>query len=306
MDTETELQPDITPDHLQYIQSLHEPAACYTRFFDALLIPKPSHSDFLHDLQLFRQQPSIIALLQQAGQDNKDAYRECTRSFLSSEFADPWGLRRTTNTTAGVSDQACSSSAPVARRKWLGLGTGRTNKKGKVTATREAEAAEAAAAADREEDRLHRLLVPLWIAFRRRMFPDQLDVVLEEWVVKKQQEQQRSKMDEEEEEEEEESSRPADDDDNPTATSSSSKSLPQPSNPSGAPPPAPRYPELGFRSASARTPTTTTEITGSTTRGQRDGDSSAAASQMFLGVAVTGFLMSDKRVRKYMEKQFKH
>ncbi|KAG9769019.1 hypothetical protein KCU88_g7018, partial [Aureobasidium melanogenum] len=307
MDTETELQPDITPDHLQYIQSLHEPAACYTRFFDALLIPKPSHSDFLHDLQLFRQQPSNIALLQQAGQDNKDAYRECTRSFLSSEFADPWGLRRTTTSTAGISDRAfgsTSSLATVGRRKWLGLG--RNNKK--ATAAREVDA-EVAAAADREEDRLHRLLVPLWIAFRRRMFPDQLDVVLEEWVVKKQQEQQRRKTDEE-------NSSRADTDQNhnagePAASglmtiSSSSKSLPQPSNPSGAPPPAPRYPELGFRSASARTPTTTTETTGSTTRGQRDGDSSAAASQMFLGVAVTGFLMSDKRVRKYMEKQFKH
>ncbi|KAL2436798.1 hypothetical protein ABEF95_014197 [Exophiala dermatitidis] len=312
MDTEAELQPDITPNHFGYIQSLHEPAACYTRFFDALLIPKPSHSDFLHDLQLFRQQPSIIALLQQAGQDNKDAYRECTQAFLSSEFADPWGFRRTTSiSTTGIGDlTVCSSSSAAerapGRRKWLGLG--RTNKKGKATATHEAEAAEAAAAADREEDRLHRLLVPLWIAFQRRMFPDQLEVVLEEWVAKKgaeeeQRQQQRRNVDGDEG-----SRLDAGESAGSMAISSSSKSLPPQSNPSGAAPPAaPAYPELGFKSAGAsasRMPTT--ETGGSTTKQSQSGGDSAAASQMFLGVAVTGFLMSDKRVRKYMEKQFKH
>jgi hypothetical protein len=61
-----------------------------------------------------------------------------------------------------------------------------------------------------------------------------------------------------------------------------------------SPPTVTSYPQLGFAiksSESSRDP-------------PRSGGGATAA-QMFLGVAVTGFIMGDKRVNKYVEKKLK-
>lgn len=58
------------------------------------------------------------------------------------------------------------------------------------------------------------------------------------------------------------------------------------------------YPELGFATDTTSSSTPRDDTTTSNNH-------SAAAGQMFLGVAVTGFIMSNKRVKKYVEKKLK-
>ncbi|EXJ86958.1 hypothetical protein A1O3_03912 [Capronia epimyces CBS 606.96] len=247
--------PGIPPDHFRYIQSLNESPACYTRFFDALLIQKPSHSQFFHDLKAFREQPAVIRLLQQG---TKDAYRNCTGAFAASQFAHSW----------------CHSVSDLKSGSTRGSWTGATKK--------------VSPDAQREEDRLHRLLVPLWIAFRRRMFPE--PEVLAEWVAGEEQRKKDRKAHppvgmrtggEDEDDAHNEAGS-----DIKAASRSSSESAPA------------GYPELGSKTTSLNAPSSSKPASN-----HSDSGAGAAASQLFLGVAVTGFLMSDKRIRKYVEKK---
>ncbi|EXJ88167.1 hypothetical protein A1O1_05095 [Capronia coronata CBS 617.96] len=264
LEEEYQDEPDISPDHYRYIRSLNESASCYTRFFDALLIPNPSHSQFMRDLKSFREQPAIINLLQQG---TKDANRGCTSAFVISRFAHPW-CRTTSDFQSGWT-----------RASWMG-----TTKK-------------VSAKAQMEEDRLHRLLVPLWIAFRRRMFPE--PEVLAEWVAKEEQ----SKKDREAEAEARALAqtqagngiKDGEAEAGYQVRRNANITSPLPSDPSSA-----VYPELGFKAPSPNAASSSN--TASTTS---EPGSGAAATQMFLGVAVTGFIMSDKRVRKYVEKKLR-
>lgn len=233
----------ISADHLNYIQALNESPGCYSRFFDALLIKKTSHADFFHDLKVFREQPAIITVLEPG---TKEAFRECTVVFLGSRFAHPW----------------CRSSAAHASGWTKASWSGKTKK---LTAE-----------AKKEEDKLHRLLVPVWIAFRRRMFPEQ--EVLQKWVDEEPERQAARKAELEAKKDAQLSRKAAKPDtvaDSPIV-----------------------YPELGF--ASATTPPLASSSSATPSSGQ-----STAVAQAFLGVAVTGFIMSDKRVKKYVEKKLK-
>ena len=139
---------DIQRELASYVRDLPDLQSTYTRFFDALLVKRPDHAAFFHDLRCFREQDAIIELLadpDSAGAnaaDLKIRYRETTRSFLASRFAHPWcrttfGYVREGSSGAGLDKSGTSNSASGEQQ--------------------------------REEDRMHRLLVPIWIAFRRRM-----------------------------------------------------------------------------------------------------------------------------------------
>jgi hypothetical protein len=250
---ELEDEPEIAPGLYRYICSLDESPTCYARFFDALLIPKSSHAEFMYDLKTFREQPAIIAVLEPG---TKEGYRQCTRAFVGSRFAHPWC--RT----------ACDFQAGWARASWAG-----TTK----SLTREE---------IREEERLHRLLVPIWIAFRRRMTPEQ--ETLEDWVAKDD-ERQRERQSVAQDERKARSSADV-----------AGSQLPEASNRTSSPQQK-DYPELGFKLGPSRTPPTSTNASS-----QPSEESAAAtASQMFLGAALSGFIMSDKRVKKYMKKHLK-
>lgn len=142
------LHPKIEEDLCLYINGLNEGHQCYTRFFDALLIKRNLHRSFFRDLKAFREQPQVISLLDRAGQDKK-IYRDVTNVYLNSRFAHPW-CRKT----------------PLRKGFWRAEWG---NIQGKQRNTEIA----------REEDRLHMLLVPLWIIMRSKMFPDE-DIV-KEW-----------------------------------------------------------------------------------------------------------------------------
>ena len=232
-DQDLDSEPTISPTHLRYIHCLRDTPTPYTRYFDALLIRKASHGEFLTDLKAFRSQLNIIVLIEQG---TKDSYRECTRRFVGSRFAHPW----------------CRVSSDFhrgwTRASWVG-------------GTKKVEKAEKA-----EEERLHRLLVPVWIAFRRRMFPE--PGALEEWIAR---EEERVRAEAGEAKKAEDATSP-----------DSSPSAP--------------YPELGFKFKSTQSE--------SAASASKPSDSSAtAAGQMFLGMAITGFIMSDKRVKKYVRKK---
>ena len=145
------LHPEIQEDLLLYIRGLDEGQQFYTRFFDALLIKRSLHRSFFHDLKAFREQPQVIRLLDKAGEEKK-IYREVTNVYLSSRFAHPW-CRKT----------------PLKQGFWR---SERGNIQGKQ---RDAETV-------REEDRLHKLLVPIWIIMRFRMFPD--EDTLKAWCIR--------------------------------------------------------------------------------------------------------------------------
>lgn len=145
------LHPEIEADLLLYIQGLDENHECYTRFFDALLIKRNLHRSFFHDLKAFREQPQVIALLDKASQDKK-IYRDVTNVYLASRFAHPW-CRKT----------------PLKKGFWRAEWGDIQGKQ------RDADIA-------REEDRLHKLLVPIWIIMRSRMFPD--GDIVKKWCVR--------------------------------------------------------------------------------------------------------------------------
>ncbi|KIW47635.1 uncharacterized protein PV06_00314 [Exophiala oligosperma] len=248
-------EPTIEPRLYRYITSLDESPACYTRFFDALLIQRDSRAQFFHDLKTFREQPTIITLLEPG---SREGYRTCTQKFVTSRFAHPW-CRINSDFQSGWS-----------RATWVGA-TKKVSKDDK-----------------KEEERLHRLLVPIWIAFHRRMFPDQ--VVLDEWIVKDDEHQKelaakrKAKAEERAKAVEKESDEDSAD---PTAASTTTA-----------------YPELGFKMADD--PTATSSSSGQPTNSLPPESGATTASQVFLGAAIGGFIMSDKRVMKYVKKKFKN
>ncbi|KAK7896879.1 hypothetical protein LTR67_004766 [Exophiala xenobiotica] len=242
-------EPTIAPDLYRYITSLNESPACYTRFFDALLIQRDSRSQFFYDLKTFREQPIIISLLEPG---TKEGYQACTRNFVGSRFAHPW-CRINSDFQSGWT-----------RSTWVG----RTRKASKDD--------------KREEERLHRLLVPIWIAFRRRMFPDK--EVLEQWIAEDDERQRKRAA-----KKQAEAQIRAESQNSPTGVANDP-----------TPPSTTTYPELGFRLAdnkpSSEPPTDSAP----------PASGAVTASQVFLGAAISGFVMSDKRVMKYVKKKFKN
>ncbi|KIW56590.1 hypothetical protein PV05_05239 [Exophiala xenobiotica] len=242
-------EPTIEPDLYRYITSLNEVPACYTRFFDALLIQRDSRAQFFYDLKTFREQPIIISLLEPG---TKEGYQACTRNFVASRFAHPW-CRINSDFKSGWT-----------RATWVG----RTKKESNDD--------------KKERERLHRLLVPIWIAFRRRMFPDK--EVLETWIAEDDERQRKRAAKEQAEAQLGAKSR-----------NSFTGVANDPTSPSTT-----TYPELGFRLADnkpsqERPPASEPPASGAVT-----------ASQVFLGAAISGFVMSDKRVMKYVKKKFKN
>lgn len=140
IEDDTILHPDIDEDVLFYINNLNEGHELYTRYFDALLIKRCLHRSFFRDLKAFREQPSVISLLDKAAQDRK-IYRETTIAYLNSRFAHPW----------------CKKT-PLKKGFWRAEWG---NIQGKQRNTEIV----------KEEESLHKLLVPIWIIMRARMFP---------------------------------------------------------------------------------------------------------------------------------------
>lgn len=147
--------PELPREVVLYIRNLSDTPSTYGRFFDALFVKRPDHPAFFQDLRSFREQDHIVKLLSHPNTSSatpetlKDIYRATTTSFLDSRFAHPW----------------CRSTSGEIRRGSLSPGPAISNKALQQNEKRQ-----------REEDRQHRLLVPLWIAFRRRMMPSQADL----------------------------------------------------------------------------------------------------------------------------------
>lgn len=139
------LHPDVEEDCLMYITNLDEGSQPYTRFFDALLIKRNLHTRFFRDLKAFREQPQVISTLENATTD-KTLYKSTTLIYLGSRFAHPW-CRKT----------------PLKKAFWRAE-WGTIDGKQK-----DAEIA-------KEEERLHKLLVPVWIIMRSKMFPGEATV----------------------------------------------------------------------------------------------------------------------------------
>ncbi|ETI25772.1 hypothetical protein G647_02546 [Cladophialophora carrionii CBS 160.54] len=251
-------EPTIHPHLQRYFASLTDSHVNYMRFFSALLIPKNSQPQFFRDIKQFREQATIIYLLYPG---TSEAYREVSRRFVGSRFAHPW-CRVQSDFGSGWH-----------RANWVG-GNGRPNEKVK-----------------KEEERLHRLLVPIWIAMRRRMFPG--DETIREWVASEDEkaaaaaaEKERARLKDEE-----------------IASQSNPHVLaPSPSLSSGADTMV--YPELGFATGPRKASSAAASASSSALAASQPSSPGAeAASKMFLGVAVTGFIMSDKRVKKYVKKK---
>ena len=134
---------DLPSELTHYIKSLNEPIEKYTPYFDALLIKRRHHSAFFQDLKAFRSQDHVIGLLKTKNSDTdiKELYRTVTHVFLESRFAHPW-----CRTTPGASKEGWSKA------EW---GSIKKQSEGKR----------------KEEERLHKLLVPIWCGFRVRMMP---------------------------------------------------------------------------------------------------------------------------------------
>lgn len=148
------LHPEIEPDCLLYVTSLNEGPQPYTRFFDALLIKRDLHTRFFRDLKAFREQPQLISVLENATTD-KTLYKSTTLTYLGSRFAHPW-CRKT----------------PMKKAFWRAeWGTIDGKQKDSEIA--------------KEEERLHKLLVPIWIIMRSKMFPGQETVT--KWCVEERQ-----------------------------------------------------------------------------------------------------------------------
>ncbi|EXJ57193.1 hypothetical protein A1O7_07540 [Cladophialophora yegresii CBS 114405] len=252
-------EPIVHPSLQRYIASLPDSHINYMRFFSALLIPKTSQPQFFQDVKQFREQPTIVYLLWRG---TSESYREVSRRFIGSRFAHPW-CRVQSDFGSGWH-----------RAQWVGGGNG--NGSGKANEK-----------VKKEEERLHRLLVPIWIAMRRRMFPG--DEPVREWV---------ESEDEKEAAAEKEKARVRDEEIEIVPQSKPVVLAPSPS-PSGVQSlgaDTTVYPELGFATGPRKAST-------ASVASQPSSPGAEAASKMFLGVAVTGFIMSDKRVKKYVKKK---
>ncbi|KAJ9652133.1 hypothetical protein H2198_008615 [Neophaeococcomyces mojaviensis] len=150
VEDDTILHPEINEDSLLYISSLNEDPKLYTRFFDALLIKRNLHRSLFRDLKAFRQQPQLISLLENAAKD-KTKYKDVTIIFLGSRFAHPW-CRKT----------------PLKKGFWRAEWSMIDGKPKDAEITR-------------EEQRLHKLLVPIWIIMRSKMFPG--EEIVKAWCI---------------------------------------------------------------------------------------------------------------------------
>lgn len=148
------LHPEIEEDCLMYITNLSEGPEPYTRFFDALLIKRNLHTCFFRDLKAFREQPQVISTLEKATTD-KNLYKSTTLIYLGSRFAHPW-CRKT----------------PLKKAFWRAEWGSIDGKQ------KDAETA-------KEEDRLHKLLVPIWVIMRSKMFPG--EEIVKEWCTEERQ-----------------------------------------------------------------------------------------------------------------------
>lgn len=157
VEDDTILHPEIEEDCLLYVTGLNEGDEPYTRFFDALLIKRDSHPRFFRDLKAFREQPQVISTLQNAATDKK-LYKSVTLIYLDSRFAHPW-CRKT----------------PMKKAFWRAE-WGTIDGKQKDADT------------EREEARLHKLLVPIWVIMRSKMFPG--DEIVKNWCVEERQRRQ--------------------------------------------------------------------------------------------------------------------
>lgn len=148
------LHPEIEQDCLMYITNLNEGPEPYTRFFDALLIKRDLHTRFFRDLKAFREQPQVISTLENATTD-KALYKATTLTYLGSRFAHPWCRKM-----------------PMKKAFWRAE-WGNIDGKQKDSGIA------------KEEERLHKLLVPVWIIMRSKMFPG--EEIVKEWCVQERQ-----------------------------------------------------------------------------------------------------------------------
>lgn len=167
IENDAEVNPTISQPQLEYIRSLTDTHKQYTRFFDALLIPKPSHPAFFRDLKAFRLLPITIDTLSHCNPDHPlvskeqrlQYYKDVTTQFLSSRFAHPWCRKA----MAGTGNSKVGG--------WWGAEWSATGRK----MSNESKL---------QQEKLHTMLVPLWVCFRKRMFPG--DAAIDEWWEKQQ------------------------------------------------------------------------------------------------------------------------
>ncbi|RMZ91476.1 hypothetical protein DV736_g1295, partial [Chaetothyriales sp. CBS 134916] len=130
----------LPPELVQYIHALSEPLSIYTRYMDALLIKRSDHAAFFRDLKAFRCQPDIMTLLTTPSAstptfNTREMYLSVTSSFLASRFAHPWC--RTSQLKGGWFKAEWSSFKRQDEARQM------------------------------EEQKLHKLLVPIWCGFRK-------------------------------------------------------------------------------------------------------------------------------------------
>ena len=268
---------DIQKELAFYVHDLSDTHFTYTRFFDALLVKRPDHSAFFYDLRCFREQDALIELLADpntasaSAADLKIRFRETTRSFLDSRFAHPW----------------CRTTSGHVREGWFRAGLDKSG-------TRKSEPSEQ----QREEDRMHKLLVPIWIAFRRRMLI--ITSSQEELIACLQSERSTRQRKVQED------------------AAQSAQKMGGQSKTSDGKDPGQASPD---KQISAAGDDTTASIKSSNVKAHdaesyvmgdddddngptaQDHDDATAAAQLFVGVAATGWLASNKRARKYLMKK---
>jgi hypothetical protein len=250
----------VDADLQRYVKALDDRVSNYQRFFDGLLVKRPDHDALFHDLRCFREQDHITVLLTDDDSPErtlKDIYRETTRHFLASRFAHPW----------------CRNEYGQAKHSFLHKSSTKLE------------------ARQKEEDRLHKLLVPIWVPFRRRMMPspEEMSTFLEQEQQREVQRQEallrRQAEDEALRKLEAESGLSDGEGKLVFRTKARSSRIP------------PSRPNTTYFNAEAFVSEEDDLIrTGSA---RPDGTPDQAAS-LFVGLAATSFLASNKRVRKYL------
>jgi hypothetical protein len=259
--------PTPSPELARYVKALDDRVTNYSRFFNALLVKTPDHGLFFQDLRAFREQDHITLLLStpQVEADNlKQIYRDCSRHFLASRFAHPW----------------CRNEYGKAKHGFLDTVKARQKR---------------SEAKVREEERLHRLLVPIWIPFRRRMMPTEEEMAMflekerqeqeqrQQAVLKRQEEDAAfQKLAQEVEDEHDEANK---ENKGPVFRVKPQKKVPR---------------ESAYFNAEAFVSEEDDMV-------YQKSDSSGAtqAAGLFVGMAATSFLANNKRARKYLLKKMR-
>lgn len=161
----------VNPQLVLYIKHLDDTVANYRRFFNSLLVKGSDHETLFRDLRHFREQEEIVALLTREDSEGaclKGTYQKCNDQFLASRFAYPWCRNEYGKTKGGFLNTASSRLKQAEAKK-------------------------------REDDRFHKLLVPIWIAFRRRMMPteEELSQFLEKYESKEEERRARRQQQQE-------------------------------------------------------------------------------------------------------------